>query len=214
MTALRKVIDDSKIVDARNSSDTIRLWESHREQALLWRALALIQIPLTAATIVFCIILWTTRSITLNVPHKPLPGIYTADQIPESEFIDYATRYINLIATYQPATAERQFKEARKLLLEPMLSKFDAEMMRTELQAIIDTKRTQVYFVDPTTIEVSIDGRTAYVALQGERLKMIGGRKMPIAKTSFLLQMTTVPHNSFNEYGIVITNVNYKNEVD
>jgi hypothetical protein len=38
-------------------------------------------------------------------------------------------------------------------------------------------------------------------------MKMISGKEVPSVKTRFTVTMTTVPHNQFNKYGIVITNV-------
>src|SRR5690606_41834731 len=65
-------------IDGRSEADTIRLWENYREQALMWRALALLQIPATFIALVFALWIWNTRSITLEVPAKPLPGRYLA----------------------------------------------------------------------------------------------------------------------------------------
>src|SRR6185436_12529117 len=103
------------IIDPQ-TNDTLRLWEGHREQATLWRAIALLQIPATVCALVFSMMIWGTRQITLNVPSKPLPGIYVAQDIPDSEFINVAQGYINLIGTYQPAIVRRQFEEARKMI--------------------------------------------------------------------------------------------------
>src|SRR5690606_19183921 len=113
----------------RNETDTIRLWENYRDQALLWRAIALLQIPSTLILTIFAFYLWGSTEITLNVPAKPLPGLYSAFEIPDAEFFNVATSYVNLVATYQPAVARRQFVKAREMLKEPMLEIFDREMM-------------------------------------------------------------------------------------
>ena len=147
--AARKIVQDTQVVDTRDTSDTIRLWESYREQAMLWRGLALIQIPVTLVALLFCTVLWFTRTVTLNVPQAPLPGIYEAREIPDVEFIEVATNFVNLVATYQPAVARRQFEEARQYLIEPMLDKFEVDMLGTEIRAIENTNRTQIFFVDP-----------------------------------------------------------------
>ena len=208
MTAIKSILAHSSIRDTKDPSDTIRVWESHREQATLWRAIALVQIPTTLIALVFAVLMWTTRDIVLNVPDKPLPGVYSVSEIPLSEFVDAATRYINLIGTYQPAVAERQFGLARQLIIEPMLSKFDEDLLQNELRAIQNTKRSQVFFVDPIKTQVMRDARTVYVTLTGERYKIVAGKELPPQELSFVIQLTTIPKNEINPYGIVITNVN------
>src|SRR5262249_53544353 len=126
---IRDKVNDTALAAARSNNDTIRLWENYKDQALMWRSIALIQMPATAIALLFAILLWSTREITLQVPSKPLPGIYHAQDIPDSEFINVANDYINLIATYQPGTARKQFEAARAMLKEPLLTKFNQEMM-------------------------------------------------------------------------------------
>lgn len=206
-----KVLKDSQVVDSRKESDTLRLWENYKDQAIMWRALALLQIPATAISCFLALSLWMTRSITLNVPPKPLPGQYLAQDIPDSEFIDAATDFLNLIASYNPAIVRRQFLRARDMTVEPMLERFQVEMMGTELRAIENTRRTQLYFPDPTQTEVVRDGSEVHVKFFGDRLKYIAGRELPAVSTRFVVTMSTVPRNPLNPYGIVVTNVASEN---
>jgi hypothetical protein len=201
------VIKQTELFADKGKNDTIRLWESHKEQALLWRSIALIQVPATCIALVFALILWTTRSITLNVPSKPLPGMYMAQDIPDSEFIDVATDFLNLYATYRSSVARKQFAAAREMLNEPMLSKFDKEVVTVELKAIEGTNRTQVFFPDPTETKLVRKGREITVSLMGERSKIIAGKELEPVVTRFTLTMTSIPRNKLNPYGIVITNV-------
>jgi len=211
MGRVAELLKDSELRRPLSDNDTIRLWESHQEQATLWRSIALLQVPITLAALVIALMMWATRSITLNVPAKPLPGIYAAQDIPDSEFVDFANDYINLIATYQPAVARRQFEEARRMLWNQMIQMFDADMIGTELRAIENTKRTQIFFVDPVKTSIVRDDRSVTVSLIGDRFKIIAGKEMPSVKSSFTISMTTIPKNKFNPYGIVITNVALKN---
>ncbi len=211
MGKAQKLLKDASIMDARKESDTLRLWENYRDQAVLWRALALLQIPTTAIIAVLCFTLYSNRKIELKVPAKPLPGIYTAQEIPDSEFIDVATNFINMIATYQPAVARRQFSHARQILQEPMLERFNREMMVTELKTIESTSRTQIFFVDPLKTRIFREGTTVDVTLTGERMKMIAGRQLPAVTTTFSIRMTTIPRNELNPYGIVINDVAFEN---
>lgn len=212
MAKVIQAIKQNTLIDSKSGNDTIRLWEGHREQAMLWRAIALLQIPATAIAIIFALVMWLTRSVVLNVPAKPLPGTYLAQEIPDTEFIDFASNYVNLTTTYQPSVAQRQYLEARKLLWEPMISRFDIEMLNSELKAIQTTSRTQIFFVDPTKTSVKREGKKVIVSMSGDRLKMIAGKELPSSTTTYTITLGTVPRNSTSPYGIVITDVDVQHE--
>ena len=204
-----KIYKDSGFVEGKSGSDTVRLWENYREQALLWRALALLQIPATALACLIALIMWWNKVTVLNVPAKPLPGFYAINEIPDEEFVSVATEFVNLIATYQSTTARRQFDEASKYLMEPMLTHFATEMQDKEIRAIENTRRTQLYFMDPTETKIIRDEESGFIQVyfQGERQKIIAGKPLPEVITQFLVTLQTIPRNSMNQYGIVITNI-------
>lgn len=207
--AANRLMKDSRFREARNETDTVRVWENYKEQALLWRALALLQIPATFIALVFTLVIYLNRVTILNVPAKPLPGYLQAHEIPDAEFISNATEFVNLIATYQPLTARRQFKEASKHLFEPMLAHFETDMLGRELTAIENTRRTQIFFVDPTKVDITRnehDGTVA-VTLIGERQKIVAGEVLPNVQTQFRVIMNTIPRSTLNQYGIVITSI-------
>ena len=63
-------------VAGRAGSDTIRLWEGYREQAYLWRALALIQMPSTALSIAAALIMYLIADTIIEAvsyTHLTLP---------------------------------------------------------------------------------------------------------------------------------------------
>jgi hypothetical protein len=207
---VRDKIADTQLAAGRDQSDTIRLWENYKDQSLMWRSLSLIQIPTTLIAIIFALVMWSTREITLTVPSKPMPGIYAAQDIPDNEFVNVAMDYINLIATYQPRTARRQFEAASAMLKEPLLTKFKEEILNSELGAIENSSRTQVFFVDPLKTGVARRGNDVTVSIEGERWKVIAGAELPTVTSRFRVTMTTIPRNQINPYGIVITSVSFK----
>ncbi|RMG44035.1 MAG: hypothetical protein D6719_02635 [Candidatus Dadabacteria bacterium] len=212
MAKAAKILKDANIIDSRGENDTFKLWENYREQAMLWRGIAVLQVPITFFTLIMCMWLYGTRTTILNVPAKPLPGQYQAQEIPDTEFINTGTEFINLIASYQSNVARRQFLKAAEMLREPMLTKFRKEMMETELQAIETTNRTQIFFADPLKTKITRPSRdTAVLSVTGERLKIIAGRELPPVRSRFTVTMTTVPRNPLNPYGIVITDVKHEN---
>ena len=205
----RQLVEDTKLSGARSQNDTIRLWENYRDQALMWRSLTLLQIPATILAVLFAMFMWATRSITLEVPAKPLPGIYAAQDIPDTEFINVGSEYINLVATYNPLVARRQFEAARGMLKEPLITKFKDEMIDVELRAIESTSRTQVFFTDPVKTKTERLGNEVKVSLTGERWKSIAGQEVPLVTSRYIVTMTTLPRNALNPYGIVISNVEF-----
>jgi hypothetical protein len=207
---IKEKVADTNLQVGRDKGDTIRLWENYKDQSLMWRSLSLIQFPTTLIAIVFAILMWSTREITLTVPSKPMPGIYAAQDIPDNEFVNVAMDYVNLIATYQPRTARRQFEAAEAMLKEPLLTKFREEMINSELGAIEHSARTQVFFVDPLKTSASRRGNDVTVSISGERWKVIAGAELPVVTSRFRVTLTTVPRNKLNPYGIVITSVTFK----
>ena len=207
----QELVEKTKITESKNKSDTLVLWEAYKNQALMWRSIALLQIPATLGAIILCFSLWGTRSITLNVPLKPAPGIYEVKDIYDVEFIDYATDFINLIASYQPNIARRQFDEASKMLREPMLSRFENEILGDELKAIESTSRTQLFFIDSTKTNIERTPDEVNVSFTGDRLKIVAGKELPTLSSKYTVTLKTIPRNRLNPYGIVITNVVFEN---
>ena len=211
MAKVAEILKGTKIQDAKGHSDTIRLWESYRDQAMLWRSLALLQIPATFISCVLALYLWSTHKIELKVPSKPLPGIYAAQEIPDTEFMDVATEFVNLIASYQPDVARRQYDKAQQMVVEPLLTKFSTEMSNGEVKAIESTRRTQVFFVDPIkTVLTREDANSVRVKFSGDRLKIVAGKELPMRSSEYAITMKTIPKNKLNPYGIVVTNVEFK----
>jgi hypothetical protein len=211
---VREVVADTRLNATRSESDTIRLWENYKDQAILWRSLSLIQFPMTCVALVFALVMWSTRVINLTVPSKPEPGIHVAQDIPDTEFINAANTYVNLVATYQPGTARNQFNIASSMLKEPVYTKFKEEMMGAELGAIESTGRTQVFFTDPLRTKVARNGNELTVSLVGERWKVIAGSPLPTVTSRFTIAMSTIPRNPLNPYGIVITGVSFKANIE
>ncbi|MCB0336185.1 MAG: hypothetical protein KDD62_07760 [Bdellovibrionales bacterium] len=208
-SAAKQIVSESKFREAKSENDTVKLWENYREQALLWRAIAIFQMPATFIALSFALVMYNNRSIELDVPAKPLPGYYMASEISDEEFLGRAIEFVNLIASYQPETAKNQFKEASKFLLEPMLTRFHKEMIMQELEAIKNIRRTQIYFMDPTKTEIirDHDNDQVIVTLVGTRKKIVAGEEVPTVSTLYRVTMTTIPRNKLNQYGIMITNV-------
>ncbi len=209
---VKKDIKQLERVGGRAGADTIRLWEGYREQAYLWRALCLLQMPATALSIAAALVMYFFADTIIEVPERPLPGYFSVSQLHDSQFIDAATAVINLTATYQPAIARRQFKTARKYLWEPALTEFEDTMMTKEIQAIEETKRSQIFFINQRLIKLERypDLERVVVRIPGIRQKLIGSKPLPPDEMAYYVTMTTIPRNVSNEYGIVVIDIHLR----
>lgn len=201
---IKTLLLQGNVADVRGESDTIKLWESYRQQALLWRAIALLQIPATSLAVLLAFALWATRSVTLRVPAKPLPGIYAAQDIPNTEFINFSQDFLNLVSSYNHLVARRQYDAASQMTAEPFLSKFNDQMLGQELKVIESTSRTQYFFADPSKTQINRDGKFVTVSFFGDREKIVAGQELPLIKTKFNITLTMMPRNSINPYGIAV----------
>lgn len=206
-SAASSMVDAGKrvVADGRRENDTIRLWEGYKDQAVLWRTLTLLQLPVTAALVIFCLVLWSTRTIKVLAPAEAKPGTIAMADIPDNHFVDMATDFVNLIGTYRWATAERQFQEARKFLIEPTLTRFDQEIYGSELRAIQATNRSQFLFVDPSKTKLDRKRDEVTVTFTGDRQKYVSGKEIPSSELTISLTMKTIPKNVLNPLGIVIS---------
>jgi hypothetical protein len=87
-------------------------------------------------------------------------------------------------------------------------------MVGAELGAIESTARTQVFFTDPLRTKVTRNGTEVTVSLVGERWKVIAGSPLPTVTSRFTITMSTIPRNPLNPYGIVITGVSFKANIE
>lgn len=207
MKKLQAALKDTNLQETRNENDTIRIWESYREQALLWRALSLLQVPVTILSLILALALWSSRVNKIIPIREVKPGILNIREIPDVEFIDQSVELVNLIATYQPAVAKRQFSMARELLTEPVLSNFDQDVLGSELRAIEATSRTQLYFIDPSKTKIEKGDNSVTVTLTGDRQKIVAGKEMQGVSTKYSVTMKVIPKNKLNPFGIAISDI-------
>lgn len=209
---IKENVQQLEKVAGRAGADTIKLWEGYREQAYMWRALSLLQMPATALSILAALVMYFFADTIIEVPERPQPGYYSIKQLPDSQFIDAATNLVNLVATYQPAVARRQFKMAQKYLWEPALTEFQTKMMGPEINSIEQTKRSQMFFVNPRLIKVNRypDYDRVIVRVPGLRQKLIGDKAQQPEEMIYYIKMTTIPRNVSNEYGIVVVDIHLR----
>ena len=115
-----------------------------------------------------------------------------------------------MIASYQPDTAENQFKDVRKFLWQPALSKFQLEYLNKELAIIKDTARSQMFYVSNDKTEIHRFDEYVEVKMLGRRKKLLREQLSKMDQVEWTIRMTTVPPNVHNFYGIVVHSLNMK----
>ena len=185
-----------------------RQWKNAERQAYFWRGFTLLQIVSTALAIVVGLGFYFAADTVVQVPTPRDVGFTEVSELPDTEFIDHAVSLVNLIATYQPAVARRQFKTARDYLWEPALTKFEEEMIGSELQSIEQTRRSQRFDINPRGISVRrTKENQVQVFIPGIREKFVSNRPLPYDRLMFVVTMTTLPKKVENKYGIVVTEI-------
>jgi len=197
----------------RSSSDTVKLWERYKRKALFWRSLTLLQFPISAVLIIASLYFISSAETIVDVPDKPEPGTYSVTKLPDAEFISVAQSVLNLIATYQPHTAKVQFKTARKYLWEPALSDFDKNYLKSKsgaLKAIKELGKSQQFRIDAARVRIHRFDDHVVVKIPGFQYKLLQNRHLRPELVEWYIKMTTIPRNLHNEYGIVITDMKFK----
>ena len=198
-------------VSGRAGSDTIRLWEGYKESAYLWRAIALLQFPVTFLSILAALIMYFFADTIIEVPQVPQPGYYSVSELPDSAFVDVAQEVVNLIATYQPDNIKNNWMVARNFLWEPALSAVQ-HFINTELPKFQETRISQLFMIIPNLTRVDRRDQTVTVSLKGKRIKYVAGQLQELGGSNgdelvYNVQMVTIPRNITNEYGIVVTRI-------
>lgn len=209
--------DNLEQIEGRSGADTIRLWERFREQAIIWKFIALAQIPATFLAIIGFVVVFITADISIEPPENPQPGMYSVKHLPDSEFRKTAAEVINLIATYQPGNVFNQFNRAREYLWEPALSEFEEIMMKQEHMTIKNTHRSQVFIINDDLVRVQrFPARDIVVVrLPGTLQALIGnGRALESKEIVYYIKMTTIPRSAYNESGIVVIDLRMKSQTN
>ncbi len=191
-------------------ADPMKLWEGYLEQSLMWRALTLLALPTTILSICLAVFTFLMADTRIEIPAAPEPGFYKLEDIPDKMFIGRAKRVLSMIASYQPDTAENQFKDVRKFLWQPALSKFQLEYLNKELGIIKDTARSQMFYVSNDKTEIHRFDEYVEVKMLGRRKKLLREQLSKMDQVEWTIRMTTVPPNVHNFYGIVVHSLNMK----
>ena len=209
---LRKIQSDLQHLEripAKAGVDAVQLWDSNRDEANLWRGVAIVLFPVTLLAAIGVLIMYLTADTIIQVPQRRPPHVFQTGQVPDKYFIETALDAVNLIASFTPERAKGQFELARTYLWEPALTQFEKEVMTDELRTVTDTRRTQLFLPDPAHIRVDRESspEKVIVRVPGARKKLIGGQPLPSDEMVYFVTLTTIPRNIFNEYGVTIVDI-------
>jgi len=182
--------------------------KGYKRTANLWRACALLQIPVTALAVFATLVMFFSADTVIQIPPKPQPGYYLVRELPDTEFINLANEVVSLLANYQPSRVQRQYRMAKNFLWEPFLSKF-AKRSPAEVDKIVADGESQHFRVDTNLTRISRDttGEHVTVTLAGKRTKLLNEQRLPGELLEYHVKMTTISHNISNAYGIVVVDI-------
>ncbi|MEM4379914.1 MAG: hypothetical protein QXL01_04420 [Thermoplasmatales archaeon] len=201
--SVREILDYTK-PSSKHEGNLIRAWEDYQHKANFWRSLFLVQIPVTVIALAFAAVIFINRNITLNVPKNPLPGVYSVTDIPDSEFINFAVNFANLVFSYTPTSIERQYSVAKFFLAPNAQAAFGDIFLKQEVPVVKTTGANQIFVIDPLRTKVERDKNLVKVFLTGERVRILAGREARYSIASTEITLRTFPHNNLNPYGIMV----------
>ncbi len=202
---LKDLIESTK-TDTKKDGDLIRRWEDALQKANFWRAMFLLQLPVSVFALVLAAVIFINRNITLNVPKAPLPGTYAIQDVPDYEFINFAINFANLVFSFTPANIEPQYKIAMRFLAPTAQKTFSEYFLKQEVGIVKTTSVSQIFNINPFKIKVQRDKNTVYVTLGGERIRLIAGKETRVSEAYTQIVLRTFPHNNLNPYGIMVVN--------
>lgn len=193
-------------------ANPLKLWDTYRLQALTWRSLALLLIPGTLLASALTLSTFYLLETRIEVPATPEPGFYYIENIPDKTFVQTALRLTNLITTYQPDTALPQFLDARNMLWQPALQRFQRDIIGKDFAVIQKTKRSQIFYVNTKNIVLTRHDDFVEVMIPGKRKKLLNDEMPDYQEIAWFIKMSTVAPNSFNQFGIVVYSLELKNK--
>ena len=111
------------------------------------------------------------------------------DSLKDSEFLLLARQVITSLGSYTPDSAEGQFRELRKVFVEPGLNAFDELILGSELRSVRELERRQEFEISDTKLERYPEKRLAVVKLDGIRRRWISELKMPQSKAAYYVKL-------------------------
>ncbi|MFO0753536.1 MAG: TraE/TraK family type IV conjugative transfer system protein [Thermodesulfovibrionales bacterium] len=138
------------------------------------------------------------------VPGVFRPGIYTAGEETEDVIGDVAERFVLLIGSVTPDTADLVEKRSSRYLAPPFQSRF-----REELKLMLDPIRGGIAFVfSPTDRKIMrIDEKTHSVTVSGTREMLSGGVVKKTERYSFEITVEKTVPTELNVYGYCIADM-------
>ncbi|MCC6934036.1 MAG: hypothetical protein IT292_12430 [Deltaproteobacteria bacterium] len=201
----------------------------YREQSYMWRALALIQFPTTAIAIIIAIVMYVSADVIVDVKPRPAPGYFLVEEIPEQEFIKYSIEFVNLISSFQPSVAERQFRHALNFLQGEFYGQFNIKYLQglpseqSRLSEIMQLQRAQMFYINRDLVVAQIENDPedprqdrVIVRVPGELYTFLNGvyQQNRIDYGVYYVTLQTIPNTAFNQNGITIINLRLENSVN
>ena len=187
-----------------------QIWRTEKRLAAFWRTFALAQLVVFTVALILAI-LWFFRGDTiLRVPSQLTPGTYAANQISSRDYLNFAIHIMNLIGSFNYASAREQHNMALTFFREPFRTQFSQEVVEPVMKKIEDEKITQRVNVNMAAIKIDRPPNADYVNISMPCNQFVYYAAGPMAgkqTEGHLLCTYTLmidPKNKGTPYGIVV----------
>ena len=137
------------------------------------------------------------------VPGAAVAGVYSAGEMPETVMVQFARNFVVDLANFTPASAEKGYLSAARLMSPDLLSRFEP-VAREQLKQVVANRVSQFFTVDSYKVE----GKDPLVVrFLGERITYVGRTETERKPYQYRVILQYVERTQQNPYGLVVSAV-------
>lgn len=192
----------------QKEKDLNKVTAAYKMQSYFWRWVSLFQIPFLFFLLLFFLNLYISRDTIINVPDRPFEGYKEVSQLSDSEFINFAQDFFNLVGTFQPTIAEKQFETASTFLVGQKREEFKRDFLQTKLVEVRETSRTEELILEKENIALTrgpSGSNYVDIVASGYRRILIKQEELRPENAQIFIRIETSKDIENNQYGLYIS---------
>ncbi len=188
-----------------------KFWEilaenQHDKLVLSWLSVVLTVLVIVLSALLVAVAVRPKPVVV--VPGAATAGVYNAGEMPESVMVQFARNFIVDLANFTPASAEKGYLSASRLMSPELLSRFEP-VAREQLKQVVTNRISQFFAVDSFRVE-SKD--PLVVKFLGERITYVGRTESERKPYQYRVTLRYVERTQQNPYGLIVSSIE-QNEV-
>lgn len=188
-----------------------KFWEILAESQHDKLVLSWVSVVLTVLVIVLTALLVAVAvrpKPVVVVPGAATAGVYNAGEMPESVMVQFARNFVVDLANFTPASAEKGYLSASRLMSPELLSRFEP-VAREQLKQVVTNRISQFFAVDSFRVE---NKDPLVVKFLGERITYVGRTESERKPYQYRVTLRYVERTQQNPYGLIVSSVE-QNEI-